>query len=256
MKLSILAAGALAAATISGAAQATTFTTTSPTSAGALPAGVTEIGGIVFDGIGLNGNRLVTQLAASTLFVGFASDSPGALNPLEIGTQTGFTPALMSQLGGGFSELAVRFTLEDGDTAPSDFDDGDNTLLLNGIAFGDWSAVATQTTDGTGTTLISSSFGFPDDELATGFFHSTDATALAALFTSMSSATTLTFAIDDTDPDDNFYDFTLGVDGSLIDIGTGPVITPNPNPTNVPLPGALPLALVGLGALGLIRRRG
>ena len=43
----------------------TTFTMTSPTSAGALPSGVTEVGGMVIDIIGLNGVRVVTEIAAA-----------------------------------------------------------------------------------------------------------------------------------------------------------------------------------------------
>ncbi|HET6576066.1 MAG TPA: hypothetical protein VFG68_20865, partial [Fimbriiglobus sp.] len=91
----------------------TTFTFTSPTSGGALPSGVTEVGGIVLDIVGANGARVVSQLAASSLHQGFA-----AVNPLTIGTQTGFTSTVVNALGGGISELAVRITLLDGDTGP------------------------------------------------------------------------------------------------------------------------------------------
>ena len=96
---------AVVAIATAGVAQATTFTRTSPTGE-ALPSAVSEVGGVVFDAIGINGNRLVTQASASSLFEGYAST-----NPLTIGVQTGFTPTVLGQLGGGFSEIAVRFTL-------------------------------------------------------------------------------------------------------------------------------------------------
>lgn len=63
----------LAVACTFGTSQVATFFTTSP-AGGALPAGITEVGGIVTDFIGLNGTRVVSQLAASTLYVGFAGD--------------------------------------------------------------------------------------------------------------------------------------------------------------------------------------
>ncbi|HWT29907.1 MAG TPA: hypothetical protein VN240_02660, partial [Propylenella sp.] len=73
----------------------TTFTMTSPTTAEPLPEGVTEIGGIVLDLIGLSGVRVVCQLPASSLFVGmFDNGTPEEYqgNPGTIGIQTGFTP--------------------------------------------------------------------------------------------------------------------------------------------------------------------
>ena len=87
----------------------TTFTTTSPTTAGELPAGVTEIGGIVLDLIGINGVRVVCQLPASSLFVGMFHDgTPAAYrgNPGTIGIQEGFSTVLTA-LGGGLSEVAI-----------------------------------------------------------------------------------------------------------------------------------------------------
>src|SRR6476646_6482132 len=111
----------------------TAFTTTSPTSGGAVPAGVTEIGGLVLDLIGTNGVRVVSELPASQLFVGYSNTgTPTGFqgNPVTIGIQTGFTPAVLSALGGGIAEAAVRVTLFDGDTASGNFDFNDNTLRL------------------------------------------------------------------------------------------------------------------------------
>jgi hypothetical protein len=48
----------------------TPFTVTSPTARGLLPAGVTPVGGIILDLIGVNGRRVVSQLPAARLFLG------------------------------------------------------------------------------------------------------------------------------------------------------------------------------------------
>jgi hypothetical protein len=208
---------------------ATTYTETSPTVEGALPAGVSTIGGIVFDAVGLNGSRLVSQLAASSLYIGYAdTGSPVAYrgNPLTIGIQTGID---LSSLGGGFSEFAVRFTLDDGDTASGNFDFNDNSLLINGLSLGtegNWSAVPTQRTDSAGTTLLSSSTGFRNNTLDTGWFHITDSTVLASAFSAINLAGEIVFQSSDIDPNDNYYDFTQGIDASLIDVSLPPVVTP------------------------------
>lgn len=260
-------AAAFAVALAAGQAGAATVTTTSPTSGGTLPSSVSVVGGIVFDLIGLNGARVVSQLAASSLYEGFntttgGSFSPG-LSPLVIGTQFGFDESVLSRLGGGLRQLAVRITLLDGDTAPGDFDDGDNALTVNGTTIGNFSSVSTVSTDSLGALLSGvNDFGFADRELDTGFFFTDDASILGSVFASLSSTGAAAFAVTDVDPGENFFDFTQGLDGSVIDIGTGPVVTPPtggpttpPTMAPVPLPAGLPLILTALGALGLARRR-
>lgn len=205
-----------------------TFTNTSPTSGGELPEGATEVGGVVLDLIGLNGIRVVAQLAASDLFVGFYnSGTPSSYNgnPGTIGILSGFSPQLVNALGGGLQEAAVRITLFDGDTAPGDFDTNDNDLLVNGVNFGDFTAVQTQITSADGTQVFQNGQGFLNDALSTGFFYVNDATALQSLYTSL-SAGTVTFQVEDVDPYDNFFDFTRGVDGGLVDVGSPPNVAP------------------------------
>jgi hypothetical protein len=237
-----------------GAAQAATFTDTSP-AGGTLPTGFSTVGGLVLDLIGANGTRVTSQLAASQLFVGFYNNGlPSSFNgnPGTIGIQNGFTPALLSALGGGLQKAAIRTTLYDGDTATGDFDHNDNTLLVNGLNFGNWSSVNAQQTNGTGVVGLGgfSGGGFRDDVLDTGWFSTTNATLLSSLFSSLSSGTVV-YQVDDVDPFDNFYDFTQGIDSSLIDVGTGPVVIP-PNAA-IPTPALLP-GLIGLG-LGVVRKR-
>lgn len=211
------------------------FTISSPTSGGQLPTGVTRVGGVVLDMIGTNGVRVVSQVPASTLFVGFFSDgSPTAFrgNPGTIGIQTGFTSTIIGALGGGLSEVAVRITLQDGDTGPGDFDDeDDNFLLLNGISIGDFSDVPTQRTNSTGTVVLSGNpgGGFRDNLLDTGFFYTNDPTALANIFNSLVSSGQIRYQLQDVDAYDNFFDFTQGVDGGLINVGQAPNVRPIAN---------------------------
>src|SRR5262249_50079715 len=211
----------------------TAFTMTSPTSKGELPAGVTAAGGIVLDLVGVNGRRVVSEVPASSLFRGtFDNGSPPAFrgNPGTIGIQEGFTPAVLAALGGGLSEVAVRLTVFDGDTAAKNFDFDDNTLLLNGFTLGDFSDIATQETSQNGQTVLSSNpgGGFRNEKLDTGFFHSTDPGFLAPFFARLTSTGTLTYQLRDVDPFDNFFDFTQGLDGGLVDVGRPPA------PVNAP----------------------
>lgn len=240
---------ALAGAWLLGstAASATTFTRTSPTG-GAVPAGVTEVGGIVADFTGTNGNRVVAQLPASVLFEG-----QPATTPTLIGTQMGFTAAILAAFGGGLSAASFRITLFDGDSAPGDFDDGsDLTFEVDGVNLGFWSAVSTQRTSPDGLTLLGSGTGFGDDILSTGWFSTTDSTALAAIFAGLGDGS-LAYRVRDVDPGDNFYDFRRGVEGGLINIGQGPIVTPPSNA--VPEPGTWMMMLIGFGAVGYAMRR-
>ncbi|GGE06746.1 hypothetical protein GCM10011390_27290 [Aureimonas endophytica] len=195
----------------------TTFTTTSPTSQGALPTGVTEIGGVVLDLVGLNGVRIVSQLSAASLYNGYSVANT------TIGTQTGFSDTTLAALGGGLKEAAVRITLYDGDTAAGNFDFHQNRLTLNGVDFGDFSDVQTQITTNDGKTSSATQNGFPNDRLATGWFASSDSALLKQFYDSLVSHKAVAFALTDVDPTDNLLDFTRGVAGSLVDIGKPPV---------------------------------
>jgi hypothetical protein len=239
---------AVVAALAVSAAHAVTETRISPTG-GTLPNAVTEVGGIVLDLTGTNGVRVVTQLAASTLFVGSPS---AANNPTLIGTQSGFSAGVLGALGGGLAAASVRVSLFDGDSAPGNFDFNNNTLLLDGSSIGNFSAVPTVQTNSTGTTLINSTNGFGNNILSTGFFSSSDATFLSGLFASLADGS-LAYAVNDSDPGDQFYDFTQGLDGGLVDIGTGPVVVPPVNA--IPEPETYALMLAGLGFLGAVARR-
>ncbi|SEI87641.1 outer membrane autotransporter barrel domain-containing protein [Sphingobium sp. AP50] len=231
MKIGLLLAASALALSYSVPASASDETRNSPTG-GALPSGVTEVGGIVVDMTGTNDTRVVSQLAASELYRGYANFSENAVpgvatgNPLLFGTQTGYDSTVLDQLGGGIQSLSIRITLYDGDTAPGDFDQGENTLSVNDILLGNWSDVTAYQTTSDGQTLLSTTNGFGNDILATGFFSITDVAVLTEIYNSLLASNALAFTLNDVDPYDNYFDFTQGVDGGLIDVGTGPVVTP------------------------------
>lgn len=227
-------------------ALASTLTEISPSGRNVTAAGASVIGGIVIELKGLNGASTVSQIAASTLYQGFYSTSPGT-----IGMQSGYDASLLASLGGGLMSASFRFTLYDGDSAAGDFDENDNTLLVNGVDVGNWSSVVTETTDSAGNVVATAHNGFRDEQLDTGWFHLTDNTKLNTLFGSLSMGT-IVLAVADQDPDDNFYDFTRGIDRALANVGSGPVIVP---PSNVPVPATLPLFASALGIFGFSMRR-
>jgi ABC-type amino acid transport substrate-binding protein len=240
-KLSLVAAAALALA--AGFANASTFTDTSP-AGGTVPSGVSTIGGVVLDLTGTNGTRVVSQLAASTLYVGYAN-----ADPFTVGTQSGFTPSVLAALGGGLASASVRFTLYDGDSAVGDFDENNLTLLVNGVDFGNWSNVSSQTTDALGVASGPTHAGFRDEQLDTGWFSTTSATTLASFYSTLSGGS-VQYQVKDVDPFDNYYDFTQGINSSLINVGTGPVVTPA-----IPEPQTYALMVACLGVLAVVTRR-
>jgi len=212
----------------------TAFTMKSPTSGGDLPSGVTAVGGIVLDLIGVNGVRVVLQLSANQLFSGVwgldnttpAPDgAPGRIG--QIGVVGGLSPQVLAQLGGGLSQMAVRITVDDADTSVGDLDYMNNFLTLNGRDIGNLSTQATQSTSNDGV-LRGSATGFQNGSISTGWFLVTDSGVLNDIYGSLVSGNQAAFGIRDEDADENGYDFTVGIDGSYFG-----VTVPNQAPTAV-----------------------
>jgi hypothetical protein len=124
----------------------------------------------------------------------------------------------------------VRLTVFDGDTAAADFDFDDNVLLVAGLPLGNFSGVATQETSRNGQTALSDNpgGGFRNARLDTGFFHTTDPVVLAGVYDALSQKGTVTFQLADSDALDNFFDFTVGIEGDLTDRGTPPTVVNAP----------------------------
>jgi len=249
IKMAVVAAMTTTAAINLGvsAATASTFTKTSPTSQGLVPTGISEVGGVVLDLVGSNGARVVSQLSASNLFEGWSSYTPNTL----IGTQTGFNTSILSALGGSLKEVGVRFSLYDGDTAAGNFDLNDNSLLVNGINFGNWSAVNAQNTDslGNATALGFSSGGFRNNTLDTGWFYLTDAAKLTSFFDSLSSGQVV-YQLNDIDPGDQYLDFKQGIATSLTNVSLAPTVTIPTTTSSIPEPSTA-LGLLVLSFLGV-----
>ena len=224
--------------------------TASTAAASTYPAPITSFGGLVVDAYGLNGERLLSQTAASALNKGAVRGDP-EINDFFIGQQDGFSDGLLGQLGGGFSSFSVRVTLFDGDNDPGNFDFDDNFLRINNVIIGNFSDVVTTTTDAQGNVLngVNDGLGFGDNETDTGTFTLTDTSALAALFASLQQTNALSFEVDKRDASGNFFDFSGESRIPSGGAGLAPTIAA------VPLPAGVWLLLSGLAGLGTLRRR-
>lgn len=241
-------------------AQAATLDLTSPTSKGVLSTEFTSVGGVVLDLVGKNNTRVTSQLGGSQLFKGYYdTGNPTAYqgNPGTIGIDNNFTQSIIKQLGGGIKELAVRFTLYDGDSGSNDKKDPgtDNKLLLNNIDFGYFGQVSTKQTDASGniTPGDPGGTGFRSDSLDTGWFYTKasddsndpNASKLSAFYQSLVSSQKVVYQLYDVDYGDNYYDFRQGDSSTLIKVSS---------PQSVPEPMTV-FGTLTAGAFGIALRR-
>jgi hypothetical protein len=235
-------ASTAALALYASASVATPLTETSPLSNTPVATGVTAVGGIVVHLQGQSGANVFAQASASSLFKGtqFVTNQ-------QVGFLGGFTADILSALGSGLTGAAIRISLSDGDSERGGFNYNESRFQVDGVDFGSISNVSVEETDNSGASRISNGTGFRNDLLDTGWLQLTDVAALSTLFSALSDGT-INFVWTDSQLDTNFLDFTQGLSGSVIHVGSGPVVTPPTPPSGVPLPGSM--ALIGLGLLG------
>jgi Ca2+-binding RTX toxin-like protein len=141
---------------------------------GTLPSVVSEVGGLVLDIIGANGNRLIIQIPATAL-----NNVPAGATLVNLAS-IALTAAQYAALGGGIAEFDVRVTAFDGDSQPQEAD-GDivNGFRFNGGVQGDISDNRAQTTSADGRTVITEREGFGDGTLDTSWIRFSGAAATA-----------------------------------------------------------------------------
>jgi len=205
-----------------GTAHASPFTTTVPGTSDKIPGNYPEAGGIVLVLLGDNGNYYFQISNPSEMMRGFQdrnSTVPQAFRgrpTWQLAPQYNMQCGLVTceqYFGGGVQQGWVRFTAEDGDTSATstsgnNFDVNDITLNLNGVEIGNWTDPVTQETNLTGTTVLSQATGFGASQFDTGWFDISSPALLNDLMVNGS----VTWTATDADPNDNFWDFTLGND--------------------------------------------
>ena len=183
-----------------------------------IPSSASKVGGIVLQLEGTNGVTLFTQTKATSLYKGFFTSSPGA-----VGTQASLD---LSNLGGGLARVSMRWTINDGDTSSNEFDYGDITLGINGVSLESASGLTAYSHDDSGnnTTEVN---GFPNNLTATGWVTTTNSSQLSTIYNSITnSSNTATFHLFDSDPNDNYFDFTKGIDSSMSEQESAPNAAP------------------------------
>ena len=183
-----------------------------------IPASASSVGGILLQLTGLNGASIYTQAAASGLYKGFFDSTTGA-----VGTQSGID---FSVLGGGLSRVSMRWTIEDGDTESGNFDDQNVQLGVNNIPIDSASDLTAYSHDenGSSTSLRS---GFPDGATATGWVTTTDSYKLEQIYNNIiSNSGVVEFHLFDNSPNDNYFDFSRGINSTMSQSNVIPNIAP------------------------------
>jgi len=208
-------------------AHATPFTTTVPGTSVQIPASYPEAGGIVLVLFGASGNIYFQFSNPSTMMRGFQDRNTTTPQAFRGSPTWQLAPTYTADcgintcddyFGGDVVSGYVRFSASDGDTSPTgsgNFDLNDITLVLNGQNVGNWSDPATETTNVTGTIASANRIGFPNGAYNTGWFPITNQTLLDSFLTPNQ---TVTWEATDADPNDNFWDFTIGNDADVSEV--------------------------------------
>jgi hypothetical protein len=224
--------------------------------------GISAEGGVVIDIVGTSGVQVVSQIAAIDLFSGYYIDpsldpfgflvppTPAVWVPGSVMAQGfGFSPSIVSSLGGGISAMSIRLTEYDGDTGSSGLGPGMNQfnpnldplaagidLIVNGQNVANFEDV-----------------GFESDTLDTGFFTISDSTALASIYSVLSVTNVVELNYDEgLDKGLALVDFQTGLDKlSLMNSVDPTIVDVIPEPSAV---GILGFASI-LGFIAVRRRR-
>lgn len=216
------------------------YFTTSPINGGTpLTINAPPVGGIVYDFVGLNDQRVTAYFGASSLP---EFDSSGTQTTV---LNSSILPSrAINALGGGIKQLSIRLTINDGDTAPRNPGDATNVnqeyntafLMFNGVSQAvNLSSIYTYSHTGSGDVSNPSATppnqGFPNEELSTGWGLITDETELTAIYNSIvSNGNTIDLKWQSVNSTigNNHIDFQSGLDQDIID---APSIAPNVIPT-------------------------
>jgi Bacterial Ig-like domain len=185
------------------------YFTTSPINSGSpITLNVPPVGGIIYDFIGANGLR-ITAFVNGSAMPSFTS-SGGSSQLLD---SSPVTAQLITALGGGIQQLAVRLTVNDGDSDASGFDFNEAFLNINGVSqMLNTSVMDTFNHDSNGdATSASLTPGYPDGVLATGWGLVTDATILSNVYNSLVSTNKI----------DLFWESVAGGGGNVLNFGSG-----------------------------------
>ena len=170
-------------------ANASMILTTSASSAGALPDEIPVFGGAVIDIITEDNTRLVNYISRDELFHGHVNSDRNDYASQELGSLA-FTADMLSAIGSGIAELAIRLSLYDGDNAVGADVDSDveyqankNFLVVNGEEFGNFSDVVTISSSRKGEVYYDNfqATGFANKMSATGWFYSSDDSILTSI---------------------------------------------------------------------------
>ena len=218
-------------------ASATPFTVTVPGTNVQIPGNYPEAGGVVLVLQGANGNFYFQFSNPSSMMRGFQDRTSTVPQTFRGRPDWQIAPEYVvdcgisscnDYFGGGVVAGWVRFTAQDGDTSPTgggNFDRNDIELLLaddtrstgptgpvdfgGSAVIGNWSDPATETTNIAGTVATANRIGFPNGAFNTGWF---DINSQAVLDSFLVPDRIVRWGARDRDPDDNFWDFTLGND--------------------------------------------
>jgi large repetitive protein len=234
----LLAAAVTVTALIPAPAHATPYTRTVPGTGLVLPTGYPEAGGIAIVMIGANGNAYYQFSDPTGAFQGFQNTGdPAAFrgNPFTINSPVTLdcgASTCATYFGGSISQIFVRFSAQDGDTGPGEFDLNDITLRLNGFDITNWSGVTTEITNTAGTTSGGFVTGFTNNTFNTGWFSSTN----PALLSNILSTGRTTATVFDRDPNDNRWDFRIGNtlgNQAIVTVAPGYELTKATNPAGI-----------------------